>query len=276
MFLQDSHPTTNGIEVHGNAGTVAQGWRTDTYRTLTSAGDNLHVVTIDYRGFGYSTGNPDEKGLIIDGVALTKWAVEIASIPPERIVLLGQSLGTAVAVAVAEYFVTHEHMEFNGLALVAGFSDMPTLLESYSIGGFLPVLSPLRPYPKLQRWFSKRIQETWSTSTRLANLIRSSKNINLRLIHAKDDYEIPPTHSDKLFHAAVNATSDRGLTLEQINALKIHQDFGDSGYSNNWMAEEEDCRDWVNCGTKSIRQEIVLHGGKLNAYMFRYIIADES
>ncbi|KAK3178008.1 hypothetical protein OEA41_000140 [Lepraria neglecta] len=246
------------INFHGNAGTVAQGWRTDTYRALTSGlVDKLHVVAVDYRGFGYSTGSPDEKGLIIDGVATVKWALNVAKIPPEKIVLLGQSLGTAVATAVAEHFVVEEGLEFRGVVLVAGFSDLPTLLTTYAIGGIIPILSPLRPYPRLQQFFAKSIQETWFSATRLVNLVRKSKNINLRIIHAQNDFEILWTHSNTLFSAAANATStgDQGLTQKQIDALKIHQDLGESGFTNSWITVQEDG------GRKSIKQDVVRHGG---------------
>ncbi|KAL2049292.1 hypothetical protein ABVK25_010470 [Lepraria finkii] len=246
------------INFHGNAGTVAQGWRTDTYRALTSGlVDKLHVVAVDYRGFGYSTGSPDEKGLIIDGIATVKWALNVAKIPPEKIVLLGQSLGTAVATAVAEHFVVKEGLEFRGVVLVAGFSDLPTLLTTYAIGGVIPILSPLRPYPRLQQFFAKNIQETWFSATRLVNLVRKSKNINLRIIHAQNDFEILWTHSNTLFSAAANATStgDQGLTQEQIDELKIHQDLGESGFTNSWITVQEDG------GRKSIKQDVVRHGG---------------
>lgn len=54
-----------------------------------------------YRGFGHSTGAPTETGLIVDGVALVSWIVSVCNIPPERIVIYGHSLGTAVSAAVA-------------------------------------------------------------------------------------------------------------------------------------------------------------------------------
>ena len=238
---------------------MAQGWRTDTYRALTSGPvDKVHVVAVDYRGFGYSTGSPDEKGLIIDGIATVKWALDVAKIPPERIVLLGQSLGTAVATAVAEHFVVKEGLEFRGLVLVAGFSDLPTLLMTYAVGGVIPILSPLRPYPRLQQFFAERIQETWFSATRLANLVRKSKNINLRIVHSQNDFEILWTHSDTLFSAAANATStgEQGLTQKQIDSLKVHQDLGESGFSNLWMTVQEDG------GRKLIRQDVVRYGGK--------------
>ncbi len=242
--------------VHGNAGTIAQGWRTDYYRALaSSAPDKIHVVTFDYRGFGYSTGSPTEQGLITDGVSLVRWVMDVAHIPPERIVLQGQSLGTAVATAVAEYFSVEHDIDFKALILVAAFSDIPTLMATYAIYGVFPVLSPLRPYPFLQRLFISYIQETWFTATRLEHLARRSKHLHLHLIHAKDDWDIPWSHSDTLFYAAANATTERGMTLKQMEATKDHQDLGEYGWANNWVAGQ------ARGGKKTIKQEIVKYGG---------------
>ena len=246
--------------VHGNAGTVAQGWRTDTYRTSSGgAPDKIHVLTFDYRGYGYSTGSPHEKGLITDGVAVVRWALDVARIPPERIVLLGQSLGTAVVTAVAERFIVEDSIEFKGIILIAAFSDIPTLMSSYAIGGIIPILSPLRPYPFLQHFFAQRVQETWCTVTRIANLVRRSRSINLQLIHSKDDFNIPWAHSKTLFYAAVNATSERGMTSKQIDAANFYRDLGASGHRKLWKTVQE------GGGRKLIRLEVVLHGGLLDS-----------
>ena len=211
---------------------------------------------MDYRGYGYSTGTPYEEGLITDAMAVVKWALEIARIPPERIVLLGQSLGTAVATGVAERFIIEESIEFKGIILVAAFSDIPTLMSSYAIGGIIPILSPLRSYPILEQFFAKRVQETWYTARRLANLVQNSRDINVQLIHSKNDFNIPWTHSNALFYAAVNATSERGLTSRQIDAARFHQDLGRSGHCNLWKTIQEDG------GNKLIRQEVVNYGGR--------------
>lgn len=242
------------MQVHGNAGTVAQGWRTDTYRTLASGAANVHVITVDYRGFGYSTGSPNEQGLITDGIALTDWALRQSRLSPDRIVIQGQSLGTAVATAVTEYFAVERAIELRALVLVAAFSDIPTLMSTYALGGLIPVLSPLRPYPMLQRFFASNIQETWFTATRLANLVRKSTGLNLYLIHALNDYDIPWSHSDVLFHVAANATSASAMTTKQINGIKSYQDLGEAGWINTWTAGQ-------SLGKKVIRQEIVRHGG---------------
>lgn len=235
---------------------MAQGWRTDTYRALSSgSNEKIHVLTVDYRGFGYSTGTPTEDGLIIDGVALVDWALSIAKVPPERIILLGQSLGTAVTTAVAEHFVLRSPpVEFAGVVLAAAFSDFPTLMLSYSAGGIVPILSPLRPYPRLQKWFIGWIIDTWNTKTRLASFVRHSRKCRLEFIHARNDFDIPWKHSDALFYTAANATTEGGMTEKEVNCVKSRVDLGEAGWVNTWNAG----------GNKKIRQEIVFHGGRFS------------
>lgn len=195
--------------------------------------------------------------MITDGTALVDWALGIAKIRPERIVILGHSLGTAVSTAVAELFVTQRQVEFAGIILVAAFSDIPTLMLTYAIGGIIPILSPMRPYPMLQRYFSKRIQDTWQTSIRLANLVRKSQNADVNLIHAQNDHEIAWKHSDALFYAAANATSKQGMSIKEMDAAKTHLSLGKAGWVNSWTAAGP-----AHGDTKKIRLEIVANGGE--------------
>ena len=99
------------------------------------------MVAIDYRGFGHSTGVPNEDGLIEDAYALVQWATHVAGISPSRIVLLGHSLGTAVVSGVAERYALRG-VEFAGIVLVAGFGDLASMLSGYRIGGFHPAARP--------------------------------------------------------------------------------------------------------------------------------------
>ena len=208
-------------------------------------------MTIDYRGFGLSSGFPTESGLILDGIATVNWALHIAQIPADRIVLIGQSLGTAVTTAVAKHFV-EEGTEFAGVILVAGFMDLTSLLTSYAIAGYLPVISPLRHYPKLYKMFSERLVDTWQTSTRLATLVRLSQKLRLFIIHGRNDYEIPYSHSDGLFAAAANATTDGGMDIDLLMKIKARStvDLGDGAFISTWKAG----------GGKTIREEIIAHG----------------
>jgi fermentation-respiration switch protein FrsA (DUF1100 family) len=80
---------------HGNGGALRA--RADRFRALTADGTGL--VALSYRGYGGSTGSPSEAGLIADAEAAYRFALTQA--PAERIAVIGESLGTGVAVAIA-------------------------------------------------------------------------------------------------------------------------------------------------------------------------------
>jgi abhydrolase domain-containing protein 12 len=226
--------------VHGNAGHVAQGWRTDTYRALSNQ-PHTHIFTIDYRGFGRSTGSPTETGLITDGRALVTYVLSLG-IPPSRIVILGQSLGTAVATAVGLSFsdptsallpqplvgdkVATATAVFRSIILVAPFTSLPDLLLSYRIGGVLPVLAPLRNSPFLVGLISKYILDTWPSGLRLHAYVSAAASEasganngvgNVHILHARDDQDIAFAQSEKLFAMAVGKEVEAlGLGVREV------------------------------------------------------------
>lgn len=63
------------------------------------AAEGFGLVALSYRGYGGSSGSPSEAGLIADGRAAYDFAV--ARYPARRFALWGESLGSAVAVALA-------------------------------------------------------------------------------------------------------------------------------------------------------------------------------
>jgi uncharacterized protein len=80
---------------HGNGGSLR--WREERFRMLIADGGGL--IALSYRGYGGSSGRPTEKGLVED--ADTAYAFAVAQYPAERIVLWGESIGSAVALALA-------------------------------------------------------------------------------------------------------------------------------------------------------------------------------
>jgi uncharacterized protein len=80
---------------HGNGAALRE--RHTRFRSLIADGTGLMAVS--YRGYGGSSGTPTEEGLLADAAAAYAFAVE--RYPSERLVLWGESLGSAVAVAVA-------------------------------------------------------------------------------------------------------------------------------------------------------------------------------
>jgi fermentation-respiration switch protein FrsA (DUF1100 family) len=61
----------------------------------------IAVLLFDYRGYGGNPGQPSEEGLVRDGRAAVDWLARRPEIDPARIAYFGESLGAAVAVAVA-------------------------------------------------------------------------------------------------------------------------------------------------------------------------------
>ncbi|MBF0187531.1 MAG: alpha/beta hydrolase [Magnetococcales bacterium] len=59
------------------------------------------VLSVNYRGYGLSEGEPTEAALFADATTLYDWARRQEGIDPERIVLLGRSIGSGVAVHLA-------------------------------------------------------------------------------------------------------------------------------------------------------------------------------
>lgn len=236
---------------HGTAGCLASGWRPDSYRAISAAApDHIHVLTFDYRGYGLSSGTPSEQGLFDDGVAVVEWAMKEARIPPERIVIYAQSLGTAVALSLVEHYASlPTPILFAGHVLTATFSDVATLLSTYRIGGIIPVLSPLRKLPRLLSFFTSFLHSTWQSKDRIAGFVRyrekstEGQQYFVNLIHAEDDADITCEHSNVVYWHAVNATIPESLSYSDFGAekLKSKTDLKNGG----WIAEHRTGRGYI-------------------------------
>jgi fermentation-respiration switch protein FrsA (DUF1100 family) len=97
FFLRAPGATRGLLFLHGNAGNASH--RLPNASDLAALG--IHVLLLDYRGYGQSQGRPSEAGLYRDARAGLRELVEEEGLPPERVVLFGRSLGAAVAVDLA-------------------------------------------------------------------------------------------------------------------------------------------------------------------------------
>lgn len=88
------------------------------------------VAYVSYRGYGGSTGSPSEAGLMADATASYDWLIS-KGVEPSRIVLLGESLGSGVAVQLAA------KREVGALALEAPYTS--TVEVAAKIYWWLPV-----------------------------------------------------------------------------------------------------------------------------------------
>ncbi|PSN71435.1 alpha/beta-hydrolase [Corynespora cassiicola Philippines] len=250
-LLRDDPESRLLLYFHGNSATLAQGRRTEEYRVYSSgASDKIFVFSFDYRGFGRSTGSPSEEGLLKDSEAVVEWALNVAKIPPERIVLLGHSLGTAVATGIAHRYANLESpIEFAAIILCAPFTNAGNAFSSYSLGNLLPLLAPVKTIPAFQAWFSRRMRDTWKTDARLAELVRQTSHFRLVLVHAQDDGTMTWDQSEMLFKSTLKSAMDGCPPDDELEKKRKVVDLGEAGQQETW----ED-------GAISISKLIAKHG----------------
>lgn len=61
---------------------------------------HCNVLMLEYRGYGLSTGNPDEKGLTIDAQTGLDYIRSRDDLKRTKIIVYGQSLGGAVSIGL--------------------------------------------------------------------------------------------------------------------------------------------------------------------------------
>jgi uncharacterized protein len=96
-FVPAPEPAFTVLVFNGNAGNRA-------YRaSLASALRRRHmnVLLFDYRGFGENSGTPTESGLAADARAALAQLLRIPGVRSDRLAYFGESLGAAVATALA-------------------------------------------------------------------------------------------------------------------------------------------------------------------------------
>jgi uncharacterized protein len=159
------------VHFHGNAGNI--GHRLELLSLLHALPAN--VLLFDYRGYGQSTGSPDEPGLYRDAEAVWDYLTGTRGLPAERLVLHGQSLGAGVAAHLAAARAP------GALILESTFTSVPELAAE--IYRWLPV-----------RWLARL---RFDTRARLKDV-----RCPVLVVHSDADELIPYAHGERLYAAA--------------------------------------------------------------------------
>ncbi len=156
---------------HGNAGNISH--RLDRTLFLQSR-LGASVLLYDYRGYGRSEGSPDEPGTYRDARAAYRYLVEGRQVPPERLVLFGESLGSAVSLDLA---LAHRAA---ALILEAPFTSVPAMART-------TIFFPLAPFVR----------------TRYDNLAKVGRlRMPLLVLQGDHDEVVPFAQGRKVFEAA--------------------------------------------------------------------------
>jgi len=157
---------------HGNAENLSDG--VPRLRAFHRLG--LSVLLFDYRGYGSSEGSPDEEGTYLDARAAWDHLVDTRGFAPERITVLGCSLGGGVASWLAT------QVPPRALVLESTFTSIPDLASRWFF--FLPIRQICR--------FS------YDTRSRLPRI-----TCPVLIVHSHDDALVPFSHGEQLHAAAV-------------------------------------------------------------------------
>ncbi len=156
---------------HGNAGNVSH--RLGNIRELYHRG--ISVLIFDYRGYGRSTGSPSEWGMYQDALASYDYLIQQRRIPPDRVILFGRSLGSAVAGDLAL------NRPAAGLIVEGAFPSLQSMSDHHYFG--LPT-----------RWF---MNLEFNLVDKVAQL-----QMPLLVIHGEKDSIVPVDLGRQVFEAA--------------------------------------------------------------------------
>lgn len=161
------------IHFHGNSQNISAHWRFASW--LPQRGYNLFMF--DYRGYGESDGTPTHRGVYEDSSSALEYVRSRRDIDPNKLVLFGQSLGGANAIAVAG---SSKHDGIKAVVIEAAFAS-PSAIASDRVS-----------------WFGSLMDDTYSAERYVAQIAP----IPLLLLHGTADTIIPFHHATRLYEAA--------------------------------------------------------------------------
>lgn len=173
---------------HGDSGSLA--YRAQRFVRLTQRGEGL--LAVEYRGYPASTGAPSEEGLLRDADAALSEAVS-RGYEPSRIVVVGESLGAAVAIALAA------KRQVAGLVLESAFLSMRD--------------EAARRFPWAPTWLVLR--DSWRSDQRIPRV-----RAPLLQIHGLNDEMIPLEAGQRLHALAREPKTWRVAALSGHQALE--------------------------------------------------------
>ena len=153
--------------------------------------EGYNVLTIDYRGYGESTGDPDIEGGLTDVETGLRWLLQQPETRGQPLFILGQSLGGALGLTLAsEWQQRGEQPPLNGVILDGTFSGFRGIAREKLADFWLtwPFQIPL----------SWTIPDDYEG----ASLIASISPVPVMIIHSVRDGIIPFHHGRDLYQAA--------------------------------------------------------------------------
>ncbi|KAK6509088.1 hypothetical protein TWF481_003851 [Arthrobotrys musiformis] len=211
-FLRGQGIQRKGITVlmfHGNAGNV--GHRIPIAKVFAEQ-MGCNVFMLGYRGYGLSTGKPDEKGLKVDAETALDWIFKNDETKGTKVVVYGQSLGGALGIATA---AKHQD-QLSGLILENTFTSMRDVIPN--------VFPPAK-------YIARLCHQVWPSE----EIIPKVNKIPVLFLSGLQDELVPPAHMRRL-HAISKAP------------VKVWRDFPNGSHNDSVMEPGyfEHVNDFIN------------------------------
>uniref|UniRef100_A0A0M3K415 Lysophosphatidylserine lipase ABHD12 n=1 Tax=Anisakis simplex TaxID=6269 RepID=A0A0M3K415_ANISI len=196
------------IYLHGNSFDRTAGHRIDLYNVLSTM--EFHVIALDYRGYGDSTGFPTEIGVVQDAKQIYRYVKRLAG--DNEILIWGHSMGTGVASAAVMELSETGGAPF-GLILESPFNNLHDVIISH------PFAAPFRWLP----WFDDIVVHPLENSgLNMSSDLRITRvSCPILIMHAEDDHVIPSKLGRRLRDAAVVARRD--VTYVEFEASRQYR-----------------------------------------------------
>jgi uncharacterized protein len=172
------------LVLHGNA----QNLSTHVNSVLWLVREGYNIFIIDYRGYGWSGGEPSAEGVHLDADAALEKMFSMPETDPDRVAVLGQSLGGSIAV----YTVAHSARKDRIRALIidSAFSSYRRIAREKLDSFWLtwPFQVPL----------SWTVTDDYSAEQWIGKI----GPVPVLILHGLDDPVVPTHHGSLLFEDA--------------------------------------------------------------------------
>lgn len=214
------------IMFHGNAGNI--GHRLPIAKVLT-ADLGYNVFFVEYRGYGFSTGDPNEKGLNIDAQTALDYVRGRDDLRSSKIVIYGQSLGGAVAINLVNR--NQKEGDIAALILENTFLSIRSLIPRfvsrfYDYSNSISILPPAK-------YLAMLCHQIWPSNEVLPRI----RDVPVLFLSGLRDEIVP--YVARKGHAAL--TLARAAHMKALHELcqsdnKVWQEFGE-GTHNDTVAQ---------------------------------------
>jgi len=183
-YFPAEHAHGSILVLHGNAQNLSN--HVNSVLWLVNEGFNIFII--DYRGYGWSGGEPDLDGVHKDADAALEKLFSLPETDPNRVVVLGQSLGGSIAVHTVARSPRKDRIR--ALVVESAFSSYRRIAREKLDSFWLT-------WP-----FQYPLSWTVSDSYSAEKWIGQVSPVPVLILQGMDDPVVPTHHGRRLFEAA--------------------------------------------------------------------------